>query len=96
MASGLLRAFETFASQRHGTTPTVLDIDADSGGLDSNVILPVYAAFQVAARRCDWESLAGSSHSSWMRHFVGGSVPAGFGPASAGEFFVTQGTGGVR
>jgi hypothetical protein len=50
MASGLLRALETFASQRAWNDPDVYWMALVSlVNWIANVILPVYAALQVAA-----------------------------------------------
>jgi len=98
MASGLLRALETFASQRNWNDP-----DLFWAGLISlvdwvcNVLLPLYAALQVAAGGL---RLAGVTNRfqpiSWMRHFAAaGLCLLVSGLLRLGEFFVTQGTGGV-
>jgi len=98
MASGLLRAFETFASQRSWNSP-----DLVWAGVASlvdwicNVLLPVYAGLQVAAGGLQ---LAGVSNRfqpvSWMKHFAAaGLCLLVSGLLRLGEFFVTHGTGGV-
>ena len=62
-----------------------------------NVLLPLYAALQVAAGGLQ---LAGVTNRfqpiSWMRHFAAaGMCLLVSGLLRLGEFFVTQGTGGV-
>jgi len=95
---GLLRAFETFASQRSWNSP-----DLVWAGIASlvdwicNVLLPVYAGLQVAAGGLQ---LAGVSNRfqpvSWMKHFAAaGLCLLVSGLLRLGEFFVTHGTGGV-
>jgi hypothetical protein len=98
MVSGLLRAFETLASQRNWNDPdlfwtalvTLIDWIC-------NVLLPLYAALQVAAGGLQ---LAGVTNRfqpiSWMRHFAAASLCLLLsGVLRLGEFFVTQGRGGV-
>jgi len=98
MASGLLRAFETFASQRNWNDPDLFWVALVSlVNWISNVLLPVYAALQVAAGGLQ---LAGVTHRfqpvSWMRHFAAAALCLLLsGLLRLGEFFVTQGTGGV-
>jgi hypothetical protein len=98
MASGLLRAFETFASQRNWNDPdlfwTALVTLVD---WICNVLLPLYAALQVAAGGLQ---LAGVTNRfqpiSWMRHFAAAGLCLLLsGVLRLGEFFVTKGTGGV-
>ena len=98
MASGLLRAFETFASQRNWNDPdlfwTALVTLVD---WICNVLLPLYAALQVTAGGLQ---LAGVTNRfqpiSWMRHFAAAGLCLLLsGVLRLGEFFVTQGTGGV-
>ena len=98
MASGLLRAFEAFASQRNWNDPdlfwaalvTLVDWIC-------NVLLPLYAALQVTAGSLQ---LAGVTNRfqpiSWMRHFAAAGLCLLLsGVLRLGEFFVSQGTGGV-
>jgi hypothetical protein len=99
MASGLLRAFETFASQRAWNDPNLVWA-ALASLVDwiCNVLLPIYAALQVAAGGLQ---LAGVTNRfqpiSWMRHFgAAGLCLLVSGLLRLGEFFVTRGTGGVR
>ena len=98
MVSGLLRAFETFASQRNWNDPdlfwTALVTLVD---WICNVLLPLYAALQVAAGGLQ---LAGVTNRfqpiSWMRHFAAAGLCLLLsGVLRLGEFFVTHGTGGV-
>jgi hypothetical protein len=98
MASGVLRAFETFASQRNWNDPdlfwTALVTLVD---WICNVLLPLYAALQVTAGSLQ---LAGVTNRfqpiSWMRHFAAAGLCLLLsGVLRLGEFFVSQGTGGV-
>lgn len=98
MVSGLTRAFETFASQAAWNNPDLywLSIVALINWL-ANVILPVYAASQVAlmALKLGVFSLV-SPTSGWLRHFVtAGLCLMVSGVLRLAEFFVAQGTGGV-
>ncbi|HWR13506.1 MAG TPA: hypothetical protein VN577_01660 [Terriglobales bacterium] len=99
MVSGLTRAFETFASQGAWNDPDLywLSIVALINWV-ANVILPVYAASQVAAMalRLGVFSLVHPS-SGWLRHFVTAALCLMVsGVLRLAEFFVAQGTGGVR
>jgi len=99
VASGLLRAFETFASQRTWSDPDVYWI-AIVSIIDwfCNVILPLYAALQVAAGAVDLATDVRFHYSAgWMRHFAAGGMClllSGF--LRLAEFFVTHGTAGVN
>ena len=98
MASGLLRALETFTRQRAWNNPDqywiALVTLVDWLG---NVILPLYAALQVAAGAVALMTDVRFHHASgWMRHFAAAGLcllVSGF--LRLGEFFVKQGTGGV-
>jgi hypothetical protein len=98
MASGLLRAFETFASQRNWNDPdlfwTALVTLVD---WICNVLLPLYAALQVAAGGLQLSGVTNRFQPiSWMRHFAAAGLCLLLsGVLRLGEFFVTQGTGGV-
>ena len=98
MASGLLRAFETFASQRSWNDPDLFWMALVSlVNWVCNVLLPVYAALQVAAGGLQ---LAGMTNRfqpiSWMRHFAAaGLCLLVSGLLRLAEFFVSKGTGGV-
>jgi len=98
MASGLLRAFETFASQRSWNDADLIWASAASlVDWICNVLLPVYAGLQVAAGGLQ---LAGVSNRfqpvSWMRHFAAaGLCLLVSGLVRLGEFFVTHGAGGI-
>ena len=98
MVSGLTRAFETFASQRAWNNPDVYWMALVTLiNWVGNVILPVYAAAQVAigALRIGMFSYIHPT-SSWMRHFLAaGLCLMVSGLLRLAEFFVTQGTGGV-
>ena len=98
MASGLLRAFETFASQGRWNDPNLFGA-ALVGLVDwiCNVLLPLYAALQVAAGGLQ---LAGVTNRfqpiSWMRHFAAaGLCLLVSGLLRLCEFFIAKGTGGV-
>jgi hypothetical protein len=98
LVSGLTRAFETFASQAAWNNPDVywLSIVTLINWV-GNVILPVYAGVQVAAGalRLGIFSFVHPT-SGWMKHFAAaGMCLLVSGLVRLGEFFVTQGTGGV-
>jgi len=99
IVSGLLRAFETFASQRNWNDPdlfwTALVTLVD---WLCNVLLPLYAALQVAAGGLQMAGVANRFQPiSWMRHFAAAGLCLLLsGALRLGEFFVTQGNGGVR
>ncbi len=98
MASGLLRAFETFASQRNWNDPNLFWAALVSlVDWICNVLLPVYAALQVVAGGLQ---LAGVTNRfqpiSWMRHFAAaGLCLLVSGLLRLAEFFVAQGAGGI-
>jgi len=98
MASGLLRAFETFASQRSWNDADLIWASVASlVDWICNVLLPVYAGLQVAAGGLQ---MAGVSNRfqpvSWMRHFAAaGLCLLVSGLLRLGEFFVSHGTGGI-
>ena len=98
MISGLTRALETFASQRPWNNPDVYWIAIVTMiNWVGNVILPVYAAAQVAigALRMGMFSYIHPT-SGWMRHFAAaGLCLMVSGLLRLGEFFVAQGTAGV-
>ena len=98
MVSGLVRAFETFASQGAWNNPDLywLSILALVNWV-ANVILPVYAACQVAAMalKLGVSSLVHPT-SGWLRHFLTAAACLMVsGILRLAEFFVTQGTGGI-
>ncbi len=98
LASGLLRAMETFASQRPWSDPDVYWISLVSlVDWICNVLMPVYAGLQVAAGALRLGIVTRVHHSEeWMRHFVAAGLClllSGF--VRLAEFFVLQGTGGV-
>ncbi len=94
----LLRAFETFASQRAWDDPDIYWVALVSL-VDwlCNVILPLYAALQVAAGAVALATDVCFHYSSaWMRHFAAAGMClllSGF--LRLAEYFVTQGAGGV-
>lgn len=98
MASGLLRAMETFASQRPWNDPDVYWMSLVSlVDWICNVLMPVYAGLQVAAGALRMGIVTRVHHSEeWMRHFVAAGLClllSGF--VRMAEFFVLKGTGGV-
>src|SRR5215469_3259091 len=98
LVSGLTRAFETFASQAAWNNPDLYWITIRTL-IDwvANVILPVYAAGQVAAMalRLGILSLVQPT-SGWLRHFVTAALCLMVsGLLRLAEFFVAQGGGGV-
>ena len=99
LVSGLTRAFETFASQGAWNNPDSYWLSIVSLiNWVANVILPVYAASQVAAMalRLGVFSLVHPT-SGWLRHFVTAALCLMVsGLLRLAEFFVGQGTGGVR
>lgn len=99
MVSGLTRAFETFASQGAWNNPDLywLSIVTLINWV-ANVILPVYAAAQIAAMalRLGVFSLVHPT-GGWLRHFVTAALCLMVsGALRLAEFFVAQGTGGIR
>jgi hypothetical protein len=98
VVSGLTRAFETFASQAAWNNPDLywLSLVALINWV-ANVILPVYAASQVAAMALRLGVFSPVHPSSgWLRHFVAASLCLMVsGLLRLAEFFVTQGTAGV-
>jgi hypothetical protein len=99
MVSGLTRAFEAFASQAAWNNPYLywLSILTLINWV-ANVILPVYAAAQVAAMalRLGMFSLVHPT-SGWLRHLVTAALCLMVsGVLRLAEFFVAQGTAGVR
>ncbi|MBV9623047.1 MAG: hypothetical protein JOZ14_03610 [Acidobacteria bacterium] len=98
MVSGIARAFETFASQAAWNNPDLywLSIVALINWV-ANVILPIYAASQVAlmALKLGVFSLVNPT-SGWMRHFLTAALCLTVsGVLRLAEFFVAQGTGGI-
>jgi hypothetical protein len=98
MVSGLARALETFASQRPWNNPDVYWIALVTMiNWVGNVILPVYAAAQVAigALRIGMFSYIHPT-SGWMRHFLAAALCLMVsGLLRLAEFFVAQGAAGV-
>ncbi|MBV9341027.1 MAG: hypothetical protein JO159_09080 [Acidobacteria bacterium] len=98
MVSGIARAFETFASQAAWNNPDLywLSIVALINWV-ANVILPIYAASQVAlmALKLGVFSLVNPT-SGWMRHFLTAALCLTVsGVLRLAELFVAQGTGGI-
>ena len=98
MVSGLTRALETFASQRPWNNPDVYWIAIVTMiNWVGNVILPIYAAAQVAVGAMRM-GLFSSLHptSGWTRHFLAaGLCLMVSGLLRLAEFFVAHGTPGV-
>jgi hypothetical protein len=98
MISGLTRAFETFASQAAWNNPDLYWLSAVTLiNWIANVILPVYAASQVAAMalKLGMFSLVHPT-SGWLRHFVTAALCLMVsGVLRLAEFFVTRGTAGI-
>jgi hypothetical protein len=98
MISGLARAFETFTSQAAWNNPDLYWLSMITLiNWVANVILPVYAASQVAAMalKLGVFSLVHPT-SGWMRHFVtAGLCLMVSGALRLAEFFVAPGTGGI-
>jgi hypothetical protein len=99
MASGLLRAMETFASQRPWNDSDVYWMSLVTlVNWISNVLMPVYAGIQVAAGALRM-GIVTRVHPTegWMRHFVAAGLCLLLsGLVRLAEFFVLQGTAGVR
>jgi len=98
MISGLTRTLETFASQAAWNSPDLYWISIVTLiNWVANVILPAYAAAQVAAMalRLGVFSFAHPT-SDWLRHFVSAALCLMVsGLLRLAEFFVAQGTGGI-
>ena len=98
IASGLLRAMETFASQRAWNDPDVYWMSLVSlVDWICNVLMPVYAGLQVAAGALRM-GIVTRIHPSegWMRHFVAAGLCLLLsGLVRLAELFVLKGTGGV-
>lgn len=98
LVSGLLRAMETFAGQRAWNDPDAYGV-AIRTFVDwtANVLLPVYAALQVAAGALDMMANVRFHFSAaWMRHFAAaGLCLLVSGLLRLGEFFVIHGAGGI-
>jgi len=100
MVSGLLRAVETFASQRAWSDPDVYFISLLSlVNWICNVMMPLYGVLQIVV---GITHIAGVGHriyqgGSWMRHFM---AAAGCfmlsGIVRLAEWFIEHGRGGIR
>jgi len=98
MASGLLRAMETFASQRAWNDPDVYWMSIVSlVDWICNVLMPVYAGLQVAAGALRMGVVARfHPGEGWLRHFVAAGLCLLLsGLVRLAEFFVAQGTAGI-
>ena len=98
MASGLLRAMETFASQRAWNDPDVYWMSVVSlVDWICNVLMPVYAGLQVTAGALRM-GIVSRIHPTegWMKHFVAAGLCLLLsGLLRLAEFFVAHGTGGI-
>lgn len=98
MASGLLRAMETFASQRAWNDPDVYWVSLLTlVNWICNVLMPVYAGLQVAAGAARM-GLVTRIHPTegWMRHFVAAGLCLMLsGLLRLAEFFIAHGTAGI-
>jgi hypothetical protein len=98
MASGLLRAMETFASQRAWNDPDVYWISLVTlVDWICNVLMPVYAGLQVAAGALRMGVVTRVHPTEgWMRHFVAAGLCLLLsGLLRLAEFFVAHGTAGI-
>ena len=98
MASGLLRAMETFASQRAWNDPDVYWVSLLTlVDWICNVLMPVYAGLQVAAGALRMGVVARVHPTEgWMRHFVAAGLCLMLsGLLRLAEFFIAHGTAGV-
>jgi hypothetical protein len=99
LASGIVRALETFASQQAWDDPDLYWLSlVNLVNWISNVLMPLYGVLQIVVGVLD---VAGIGHrmyhgGSWMRHFA---AAAGCfmlsGIVRLAEWFVEQGAGGV-
>ncbi len=98
MESGLVRALETFASQRAWNDPNVYWISLVTlVNWVANVIMPLFAALEVVAGGVTLATDIRVHYSqSWQRHFLtAGLCLLISGLLRLAEFFVSQGAGGV-
>jgi hypothetical protein len=98
MASGLVRAMETFSSQRAWNDPDVYWVALVSlVDWICNVLMPVYAGLQVAAGALRM-GIVTRVHPTegWMRHFVAAALCLLLsGLLRLAESFVAHGTAGI-
>ena len=98
MGSGLLRALETFASQRSWNDPDVYWMSIVTlVNWICNVIMPLYAALEVTAGGLSLASDMRIQHTSgWQSHFLAAGLSLLLsGLLRLAEFFVAHGTGGA-
>jgi hypothetical protein len=98
MASGLLRAMETFASQRPFNDPDVYWMALVSlVDWVCNVLMPLYAGLQVGAGALRMGMITRVHPTEgWMRHFLAAGLCLLLsGLVRLAEFFIAHGTGGV-
>lgn len=98
MSSGLLRAMETFASQRAWNDPDVYWVSLLTlVNWICNVLMPVYAGLQVAAGALRMGVVTRVHPTEgWMRHFVAAGLCLMLsGLLRLAEFFIAHGTAGI-
>ena len=98
LGSGLVRALETFASQRAWNDPNVYWISIVTlVNWVANVIMPLFAALEVVAGGVTLATdIRVHYSSSWQRHFLtAGLCLLISGLLRLAEFFVSHGVGGV-
>ena len=98
LGSGVVRALETFASQRGWNNPDVYWMSLVSlVDWTCNVIMPLYAALEVTAGGLALASNMRVHHTSnWQRHFlVAGLCLLLSGLLRLAEYFVSHGGAGV-
>jgi hypothetical protein len=98
MVSGLLRAMESFASQRAWNDPDVYWVSlVNLVDWISNVLMPVYAGLQVAAGALRMGVITRIHPTEgWMKHFVAAALCLLLsGLLRLAEFFIARGTAGV-
>jgi len=100
MASGLLRAMETFTSQRSWDDPDLVwNSLLNLVNWTANVILPLYGTLQLVQGALEFGGLGHRLYpgSPWLRHFLAAGLCfmlSGF--LRLAEWFIEQGAGGVR
>ena len=98
MGSGLVRALETFTRQRSWNDPDVYWVSLVTlVNWIANVIMPLYAALEVAAGGVSLASgMRIHQTSNWQRHFLSAGLCLLLsGLLRLAEYFVAQGTAGV-
>ena len=99
MASGILRALETFSTQRPWNDPDLYWIALISiVSWVCNVIMPLYGVLQICAGVVHFAGIGYRMYQGgqWMRHFVAAACCFMLsGIVRLAEWFVRQGSGGV-